>query len=464
MAFGQADTIAADDKVLTITEFFDVVLRYHPVVRQTRYLSELAQQELRLAQGNFDPLLKSDLSIKEFGDKTYYNTWDSKLEVPIWFNTDLNVGFERNRGVYLNEQLQNTEDGLIYAGVTVPIGRGLFTDERRNAVRQARLLQGVAEADQLKEINKVLLTAAKSYWDWYFAYQNYEVVQEVEQLAERRYRALVQQVANGDVAPFDSLKAYINYQERLVQLRQADLDYQNASLFIANFLWTEQDDTPVPLEVAPGVHPVLEAEIVALNPDELRQLALANHPDLIKLSIKEKQLKVERSLRREFLKPEINLKYNFLNQPADFFSGNGAPFEENIFMNDYKLGLQVYFPLFLRKERAKLAQTRIKLEQNFYERSFQRVQMVNEINASYNTWQNTDELLALQAQMVKNYEALLQGEIIKFENGESDVFLINTRETELLEARVKLLKLETQYQKARMELLYAAGLQNLQQP
>jgi outer membrane protein TolC len=68
----------------------------------------------------------------------------------------------------------------------------------------------------------------------------------------------------------------------------------------------------------------------------------------------------------------------------------------------------------------------------------------------------------MQENMVSNYRELLQGEITKFENGESSIFLINTRETELLDARLKLLKLQTKYEKAKIELLHAAGIPYLQ--
>ena len=189
---------------LTLDEYFQAVLFNHPVARQAYLLNELAQQDLRLAQGNFDPKLKSNFAIKEFGDKntTYYNTWDSKLEIPLWFPMDLNVGYERNRGEYLNDELANTQDGLIYAGVTLPVGRGLMIDERRTAVRTARLMQDIAVADQIKEINKVLLSAAKAYWEWYYAYEAFRAVSEVEQLAETRYQGVVRRVENGDAAPF----------------------------------------------------------------------------------------------------------------------------------------------------------------------------------------------------------------------------------------------------------------------
>ncbi len=459
---------------LTLDEYFQAVLLNHPVARQAYLLSELARQDLRLAQGNFDPKLKSNFAIKQFGDKntTYYNTWDSKLEVPLWFPMDLNVGYERNSGEYLNNELENTQNGLIYAGVSLPVGRGLLVDERRTAVRTARLMQDIAVADQIKEINKVLLSAAKAYWEWYYAYEAYQVINEVEQLAETRYRGVVRQVVNGDVAPFDSLKAYINYQERDVLRAQAALEYENTKLTASVFLWRTDDDNAIPLEIAENTVPVRTDSLSNLSLedlDDLQRLARLNHPEITKLGAKIQQLQIQQRLNREFLKPEINLKYNFLANtlskgdnalfnPSPVDNGNGlVPWYEN----NYRAGVEFYFPLFLRKERAKLAQTRVKLEQNFFERSFVQRTVENQINTAYNTLYNLNTVIAMQREMVRNYERLLQGELRKFEFGESSIFLVNTRETELLDARVKLLKLYTQYEKAKLELQYAAGAPNL---
>ncbi len=460
---------------LTLDEYFQAVLFNHPVARQAYLLNELAQQDLRLAQGNFDPKLKSNFAIKQFGDKntTYYNTWDSKLEVPLWFPVDLNVGYERNRGDYLNEELANTQDGLIYAGVTLPVGRGLMIDERRTAVRTARLMQDIAVADQIKEINKVLLSAAKAYWEWYYAYEAFRVVSEVEELAETRYQGVVRRVENGDAAPFDSLKAYINYQERDVLRAQAALDYENSKLTASVYLWRTDDDNAIPLEIAENTVPVRSDSVSNLSLEDLsdlQRLARVNHPEITKLGAKIQQLQIQQRLNREFLKPEINLKYNFL---ANSFNGDGQQLfnQRDIpvngsgmvpwYENNYRAGVEFYFLLFLRKERAKLAQTRVKLEQNFFERSFVQRAVENEINTAYNTLYNLNTVIVMQQQMVQNYERLLEGELRKFEFGESSIFLINIRETELLDARVKLLKLYTQYEKAKLELQYAAGVPNL---
>lgn len=221
----------------------------------------------------------------------------------------------------------------------------------------------------------------------------------------------------------------------------------------------------LPLELSPGTFPVVDttnySPVDLSSFAALQEFAQENHPELIKTIAKSKQLKVEQQLAREFLKPEINLKYNVLTKPTSGSKSAGDGAERSVFLNDYKLGAEFYFPLFLRKERGKLAQTNLKLEQLHYEQTYQRQLINNLLMIAYNSLTNVYQLIEQQAQMVEYYRRLLDGELQKFEMGESSVFLINTRETELLDARIKLLKLQTQREKAKLELLYQSGMPNL---
>jgi len=71
--------------------------------------------------------------------------------------------------------------------------------------------------------------------------------------------------------------------------------------------------------------------------------------------------------------------------------------------------------------------------------------------------QALEEQLLLQERMVANALTLRNGEQTRFENGESSLFLINSREAKLLDAQVKLYSLRTKYAKARTTLYWAAG-------
>jgi outer membrane protein TolC len=190
--------------------------------------------------------------------------------------------------------------------------------------------------------------------------------------------------------------------------------------------------------------------------DQLTEQARMNHPELRKLSVKLLQLENERRLAAEFLKPRLDVNYNLLNQP---FEPN---WNTNFNLGDnYKFGLDFSMPVFLRKERSKLALTRLKISGTTYERDLAQRQIVNDINATHNQLVNTAAIMSNQLSMVQNYERLLEAEILNFESGESDLFKINIQQEKLIESQSKLVKLMSEYEKQKALLYWAAGVRNL---
>jgi outer membrane protein TolC len=440
-------------KAMSVDEFYQRILAYHPVAKQAALLSEEARQELRMARGNFDPKIEAAWDRKEFSNKEYYNTLDNVLKIPIWIG-ELKGGYEYNRGTYLNPENSVPSTGLGYAGISVPLGQGLIIDARRATLRQAQYFQEIAEADRVKEINKLLLNAAKDYWNWYVAYNEYLLMADAFNLAQIRFEAAKERVINGDLAPIDSVEAKTLWQERSIQFGQATVSQQNAQLVVSNYLW---GDNNTPLEIEEDVAPAgFTWPTQLINEETLANLmarAQQQHPELIKLDFKLKQLQVEERLQRDRLKPTLNINYNFLS---------GSPFATDelnmaFFRNNYKLGAQFSFPLFLRKERGKLGLTQVKQSQT----SFERLQANREINttiqATYNSLKNIEGLIQVQEDMVRNYEQLRNGEVQKFEAGESSIFLINSRDTKFIEAQLKLIDLHGKYEKEKATLIWAAG-------
>ena len=56
--------------------------------------------------------------------------------------------------------------------------------------------------------------------------------------------------------------------------------------------------------------------------------------------------------------------------------------------------------------------------------------------------ENYNEQISLAEQNLNNYEKLLKAEEIRFENGESSIFLINSRENKKIDAQEKLINLK----------------------
>jgi outer membrane protein TolC len=446
-----------DTSVFPAQVFFDLIRQNHPIVKQASLFNEEARQVLIQARGAFDPKIASFYDRKEFGQDLYYNHWQNKLSVPLWLaGIDLNVSYDRNEGKYINPEERTPVSGLTGVGLSMPIGQGLLIDARRNAVRQARLAQNMAKADQLKLVNKTLFDAAKSYWDWFLAYQQRRLVTEGYELADRRFRALRERALLGDAAIIDTTEALITVQDRLVQRQQAEGDEQNARLRVNTFLWNADGrPTELPAQVTPqepSLKPLADTVLQSLLDQSARQ-----HPELLKLDTKIGQLALEERFRRAMIQPQVSLNASILSQTPTV----DLPYDWASYYSfrpqNHKIGVDFIFPLFLRKERGKLREVQVKNQQTTLERQQTGRDITNTVQAAYNQLQALARQVDVQQQTIRNQELLLQAEQQKFELGESSLFLVNSRETKLIDLRVKGEELKTKYQKAIAELYFVAG-------
>ncbi|WP_338876858.1 TolC family protein [Spirosoma sp. SC4-14] len=460
MAYSQAPvagTTRPDTSVFSAQVFFELIRQNHPIVKQADLFGEEAKQVVMQARGAFDPKLVSTYDRKEFGNDLYYDHWQNKLAVPLWpGGIDLTVSYNRNAGKYINPEERTPSSGLTGIGLSVPIGQSLLIDARRTAVRQARLAVNLAEADRLKLVNKTLFDAAKAYWEWFLAYQQRRLIAEGYDLADRRFRALRERALLGDAATIDTTEALIAVQDRLVQRQQAEVDEQNARLGVSNFLWNGQGQ---PVELPIGAIPQ-EATLTAYDEQVLQSLlnqATQQHPELLKLDTKAQQLTLEGQFRKAMIQPQVVLNASVLSQtptvdiPYDW--GNYYSFRPQ----NHKVGLDFVFPLFLRKERGKLREVQVKSQQVLLERQQASRDIANTVQSTYNQLQTLARQVAVQQQTIQNQQTLLRAEQQKFELGESSLFLVNSRETKLIDLRVKGEELKTKYQKAIAELYYVAG-------
>ena len=452
-----AQAFAADSLVLTAPDFYHQISHYHPLIRRADLLVAEARQQIREARGAFDPKLFSYYDQKQFGNSLYYEKWQTGLALPLLpAGLDLKIAYDRAAGRYLNPENTLPPTGLGMLGVSVPLGRGLFTDARRNALQQARLAPSLAAAEQLKLVNKTLLDAAKAYWDWYLAYAQFRLLQEGRQLALTRFEAVRRRALLGDAAAIDTTEALITVQERSQQMQAAALAMQNARLAVTAFLWQPAGTDLQPAELPPLAIPqpfrwqTTDPALLAT----LLERATNRHPELLALDLKRGQLQIEERFRRAALQPQVVLDANLLSRTRPLGEwGNTYGFG----LENRKIGLDMTFPLFLRKERGKLQQVQIKIEQLDLDRQQTRRQVENRLLQAW----NDISLLGQQNQtyevMVGNQTRLVQAERAKFDLGESSLFLVNSRESKLIDMQLKQQELLAKQQKAYAELWFAAG-------
>jgi len=441
-------------QVLTQEQMIRYVKEYHPVSVQGKLLVRRGEKTLNRARGNFDPKIQGTLDQKQFASKEYYHLVNGGLKIPTWYGVEFKSGFEQNRGAFLNPENNNPTGGLFYAGVSVPVGRGLMIDERRSALQQARIYADATNSERVIMMNDLLFDAIKSYWKWVEAWNRYLVYEESLELTKTRFEAVKQSYLLGDIPAVDTLESYIQIQNREMNRNQARIHYRNQTLDLSNFLWFENN---VPLVVTDSLTPPLydlidTAPLVSADSigEFIRNLE-ATHPLVQIYDYKLLSVSVEQRMKAEALKPTLNVNYNMLNEPV------GSDIVSNITTQNYKWGLELSFPLFLRKERNDLQLTRIKQTDTEMQRQQKLLEIQNKLRTYYNEQSNLEEQVNLFTDAAENYNRLLTAEQEKFAAGESSLFLINSREISLIQARLKLIELISKYQIASQGIYWSNG-------
>jgi len=447
--------ISDSTKTLSFEDFLQLVMLNHPLAKQAQLLTERAKQDLRMSRGAFDPAVSSKYYRKEFDGKNYYTLWENYLTIPTWFGTSFKTGYDKDSGINLNGDDLMPSEGLSYVGISVSVLQGLVIDERRATLRQAQLFPRLAEAEKVKVLNKLLLQAAKEYWEWQLDYKMYKQYNVGYSYAFTRFEGTVERAKQGDLSMIDTVEASLQVQSMEVLKTQAALEYRNASLSLSNYLWNA-DKTPLEIttSIVPDTSITVATTIAQGDLDTLVQSAIANHPEIVKLQVKMKQLDIERRLSMNKMLPKLNVDYGLLQRG---FYTNQQYGGVNYAMQNFKLGVGFSTPLFLRGERSKYQLTKIKIQENTYDQQQTNREIRNDMLMVYNESLALSRLIAIQERVVNNAERLREAEQIKFENGESSVFLVNSRDMYLLTSQIKLFELQTKFQKNRNTLTWSAG-------
>ncbi len=443
-----------DSVVLTFEQYLEQVYTNHPLAKRANLQRQEAAAYLLKARGGFDPKVGTSWDYKEFKERTYYNIFNAYLKVPIWSDIELEGGYNHANGYYLNPERTLPEVGQAYLGVKIPLLQGLWTSERRIILQQAKLLEGASEAEIQTALNDLMYQAGKKYWDWTKSYNELLVIQQSLRAAEQQLDATRASFVQGDKPAIDTLKDFIQIQERQVLLANGLVAFQNYRRDVSAFLWDAMDN---PLLLEETVVPVVLRQLTTTPFDEVllenSLELLEDHPDLVLYDYKLQDLTLQRRLNTNKLLPKLSLKYNFLSvESVDFFATEGvAPIE------NYKLGVEFQMPLFLRKERAELALTDLKIRATEFTLENKQRDLRVKLENYYNEVQIYAAQTQVLEQMVNNYNTLLGAEQIKLNLGESSVFLVNVRQNQLLEAQQKLIKQQVEYLKARMAFFWVTA-------
>ena len=441
--------------VLTLPSFLNWVTAQHPVVRQAALIAEKAKADLLYSRQAFDPLLTAGSEQKTLDGHQYYTYSNTELKLPAWYGFDVKAGIEHASGEYISPE--NTPGPVHYAGISVPLAKGLLMDKRRAQLLQARVFVSQSEADRKALINDLMYEAASTYWEWSIGWQLYLNAGLNLEINTRRLAQTKTSYLQGAGAAIDTLEALAQVQAFRYLQQEALLKFRLSGTDLSNFLWAENGNpVTLPYNVLPDTAATAQAltdVLQQVHTDTLTAYALQNNPALQSSRYKLRASEIDKKLKFQGLLPYINLKANVLSG-----SGYGIqPFQNGYLLNNNKYGIEVAVPLRFSEGRADYRKAKLKISELNNEISLKSRSLGTKITKLTAEIAGLGGQLAVQEQAYRSYGKLYQAEEQKYRAGESSLFVLNTRENKMAEQYRKLLELRYKLLKAGLTLKWSLG-------
>lgn len=449
--FAQKDTLT-----FNLEQVLGIIKKHHPVVRMADINVKQSLAEITIARGAFNPVLSNTIAKKTFVNSNYYDDMNPTITIPTWFGIEIAGGLENLQGSRVNPS--ETVGETSFVGVSVPVLKNLVMDKRRAALKQSKIYSKLAKAEQQAMINNVLMDAAEQYFEWVNAYKALEIFNRNLKISQDRFSFVKKAYNYGERAAMDTIEAESQNQSIEYQKNESLLKFKNEGIKLSAFLW-QQNDQPYQLPV--NVIPEKNWDNIQLindfniNINELISTAISSHPEIMQYNQKMEILKIDKKLKFQELLPKLDLKYNHLSKGYDVLNQQVAFLQDN-----FQYGVKFEMPLFFSKGRGEYKNAKLKIEETEVLINQKKLNIELKIKNYYNDLLNFKNQIVLQQKMCTNFKKLLAAEEALFKNGESSIFLINSRENKVLEAERKLIEVKTKYYKTIYALQWSAGLLN----
>jgi outer membrane protein TolC len=444
-AFSQPSGIAlpstSADNTFSLDYFLKSVDKNYPKLLSADAERRIAGARRLEKAGAFDPVLTSlneYLRVQDtFTPGKPKDAVHNESRVSLLTRSGINVftGMRLNPNDTKTPFVPTGKGGEYYAGVSVPLLRGLRINEKTAAEQQAKI--GEPLAAQLFGATRleVLLKAAAVYWDWVGAKARIDIARNLLQIAEARVDQVKVRVQKGDLPALDIAESEQEIQRRQAALVKSERDFQKASILLSVFLWDESG--------SPRAVPSL-AEVPRLQPDprlltdvewmEGRKSALELRPELKRITLEREQAKIDLKLAENMILPAMDA---YVTQGADTGPQGIGPI--------VRAGMAVSLPLRQRTARGQAQAARLKIQKLTLEEKAEKQRIQAEVDDTVSAINTSCERWNAAVVEVKKAKQVEEGERLRFSAGDSTLFLVNQRERMSAEAQMRLAEVHVDY-------------------
>ncbi|WP_241330283.1 TolC family protein [Chryseobacterium arthrosphaerae] len=434
---------AQDSLKISAREFISVVKNYHPLAVKYQLQNKIAANEIIKARGSFDPVLGGKMGKKNIDGTRYYEQKNIELGIPTWYGIEVTGSYNDLDGEKLNSS--DTKGGLYQWGITVPLAKNLLYDHRRAVLDQAKFAQKMTEAEQTVLTNDLLLEAENIYWEWVQHYEIYKLKSKIVDINKNRLQLTKKSFEFGEKAAIDTVEVASQLQNFELQQREAYLSFVKSTQQLQVFLWKDGQEL---YEISQPIYPSDQLSEHSAFSDfefllqEFRSREISNHLSIVYYNQKNNILESERKLKWQSFLPKLDFTYNFFNK--ENYRVDYLP----LFDQNFQYGLKLEVPVFQREARANYQMAKIKISQNLLDTKLKKRELDTKIETYKNEILNYRTQIDLSEKNLINYQKLLYAEETKHSNGESSLFLINSRENKMIDAQEKFISVKTKFLKS----------------
>lgn len=403
--------------------------------------------------------------------------FDSGTRYSVDFNNS-RLGTNNNFSI-LNPQFQST----LTFGVAQPLFRGRRIDQARRSIEISRRNLALSDAQFRQRSIEVITNVQRAYWDLTFALKNLQVQRDAVRDAKEQLESNRRRVQEGLLAPIDVVAVetqVANFESNVYDaLNQVTVAENN----LKNLIAANRNDELWNVAVIPTDSVEVEPPNVSL-PDALAE-AVASRPELEQNTVARDINQIDQRFLRDQTRPQIDLAANYtlagiagVQNPNFAFAlpgtgGTGVPFQlppqlAGNFFNSLtdigafryptiRIGVQVDLPFRNETAKANLGRNLVEGERLNTQREQLEQAIQVDVRNALQFVRTAQARLRAAAIARETSEQQYASENRKFESGQSTIFLVLERQTQLSNARAQELRAQTDLNKAIADLQRATG-------
>ncbi|HSK74041.1 MAG TPA: TolC family protein [Pyrinomonadaceae bacterium] len=476
----------ANQLPMTLDEAIELALQNNNDIDTSKVDVQIAEFNLRAANGVYDPLIVSE-NYYESATIPTASTIGGAVNGAVtqrrFFSSGGVNGFSPWAGGFYSANFNssrfttsNTNATLnpqyptaLTLSYTQPLLRGRRFDLNRRNIEIAKKNLSLSDAQFRQRAIEVIAQVEQAYWNLVFSLRNLQVQIDAVRQARTQLESNQRLVEKGVLAPIDIVAATTQITTFEQSVYTAQEDVTRAENNLKTLMLPDRTSEVWSRPITPVSEVDLDPPRVGLEVSVAE--ALKNRPEITQLQTNAEINQINTRYYRDLTKPQIDLIGTYTSQglagtetgvrdvPSNLVGGYFNSLG-NLAAQDYptyRVGVQITLPWGNRVAEANLGSSLVQANRIQNQRAQTEQIIEAEVRNSLQALRSSEARLASALATRQSVEQLYESEQRRFSAGTTTLFLVLQRQTELLVARSRELQAQTDLNKAISEFQRATG-------